>query len=127
VAADLAKWWAARGAWRDVIGTALASRLHLLRAEGSTWVISVPSPSWAAELERLEGTLLTRLARCPEIESVEHLRAVLDTAARPGAALTRRQEICHLGETGQAPDGEARERLADLARRLLAARSEENS
>jgi hypothetical protein len=118
----LARWWAARAAWADVIGVELARRLVFLRAEGETWIIAVSSASWAAELGRLEGKLLNRLATRPEIGAVRHLRGVVRSEPRAGTAPDARREATRL-----EPQGDARERLEELARRLLAARSGESS
>jgi len=118
----LARWWAARTAWADVIGVELARRLVLLRAEGEIWIIAVSSASWAAELGRLEGELLDRLATRPEIGAVRHLRGVVQNEPRAGAAPGPRRQA-----TRPEPEGDARKRLEELARRLLAARSGESS
>jgi hypothetical protein len=118
----LSRWWVARAAWEDVVGAELARRLVFLRAEGKTWIIAVPSASWAAELGRLEGRLLDDLGRRPELGTVRHLQALVGGAPVAEAPADTRREAPRL-----APGGDARTRLEDLARRLMAARSGESS
>jgi hypothetical protein len=117
---DLSRLWAARAAWREAAGEELSRRLVLLRAEGKAWVISVPSAAWAAELERLEGELLARLASFPAAGPVTRLQGVVRSAAGSGQPAGRRHSTRRAPEVAGRAAGEARERLEQLARRLLA-------
>ncbi len=114
---------AARAAWRRAAGPQLADRLPLLDAAGEVWTVALPGPTWQAELPRLEAEILPRLRQLPAGAEVRRLAGVLAAGQdRPAARPLQATAVA----PAPAPAGSSRQRLAELARRLLDARRRES-
>jgi hypothetical protein len=111
--------------WNDVVGEALARRTRPIRLQGTTLIVSVPSPVWQRELQPMRAEMVRKLEQRLGPGMVRQLEFKSDAAFDQEGSP---QSAAHLGNpaaglklpTEDIQDGELRKRLADAAASYMA-------